>query len=250
MISLNAFDEYKLGQVIKVYEKSGGPDSDRFYLETHKVEYKIGDRPTLLEGKPLKISTIRSMVDALSKNKKVQRKTYHLGSVPSGLIYFDTDSGIICWHLPAMKRQLFFHNDLKIPSGPAYCPALLFLAHGSTKLSVFALKSNNRPKFKSKLFVAPFFNIDCHGEVCTGNVKLSKNVRSAKSLVAFWEKAFFGSEFSHLADEANVLKSENISVFWRKMIKTGMRFPKDQLVPHPETKTLADLFENNGMEAS
>lgn len=236
---------YQLYQAIFVYKPVEQDASFSFYVETHPVENKDGV-PLLLEGKPLSINTINELVKVFA-DKKINEKLIPLELIPQELLYFSPQRECVIWHIPAEKRCLFFSKNLNIPSGEYFCPALLFSANGMKSLKVFALKSNNRPSLKSKVYIAPFFNIYEDGKVCTGNVKIPKQTPDVPSVIRFWEKAFFNSEFSESIGFRRVVKSGNLAILWRKMMREQSRFPKNELLLHPRFKTLDDLFDSLGL---
>jgi len=106
----------------------------------------------------------------------------------------------IVWWKPAGQIVMFFSDRggdamLKKLNGKKYPhPPLLFKVNGSS-LWIRALAANRRPTRKSPLYMAPYWNCDDNGSVCTGTMKIPRE----KSVTAIedWEQSFFRSEFTH-----------------------------------------------------
>jgi PRTRC genetic system protein B len=75
-------------------------------------------------------------------------------------------------------------------------PPLLFKAAGS-HLWIRALAANKRPKAESPLYVAPYWNCDDKGVVCTGSMRIPP--QKSVAAIDVWEQSFFQSEFTHAA---------------------------------------------------
>jgi PRTRC genetic system protein B len=73
-------------------------------------------------------------------------------------------------------------------------PNLLFYASRSS-LRVFALAKGERPEPKTKLYLAPYYNVSAEGNVCQGTAHVPELVTPV--LIPQMEKAFFESAFTH-----------------------------------------------------
>lgn len=66
--------------------------------------------------------------------------------------------------------------------------------------------------------------------VCLGNAKVEKpEERTFENVIAYWEKMYWNSEFSHILGD-NPVKG-NLAVLTKELIETGKDFPTDVLVP-------------------
>lgn len=203
--------------------------NDEFYLESHN----INEKGQVLEGKPLLQETIQGVVDMFLDNRS--EITNVGGIIPEKLILFMVLPGgnyKIAWYRPAELRQLYFDDPLKIKNGKAYSPALLYVAD-SKNMSVFALKSNDRPKSTTPLFRAPFHNVNDNGAVCLGNADVKKpTLMTYQNIMKYWEDLFWLSEFSHL-NGATMPTTKPLDTIWRTLIKgkDKKKFPLSVMKP-------------------
>jgi PRTRC genetic system protein B len=109
---------------------------------------------------------------------------------------------MIVWWSPATDRTMFFSDrggdaTLQRLNGKRFPhPALVFKACGR-QLSIRALAKNERPSETTRLSVAPYWNCNDQGFVCTGSMKIPRE-KSVKAIES-WEQSFFQSEFTHAA---------------------------------------------------
>lgn len=206
--------KYKPVLAVTVYKGEGGFSNDKsYYLESHV----INDRGQLLEGKPLKQQTLSEIVDVFFDERQNQVKI--TGLIPYNLLLFEIAHGgkyEMIWYRPEEQRQLFFSESLHIPSGVAWVPALLYRVQ-SNSLDVFALADNSRPEPVTKLFHAPFHNVN-GGDVCLGSASVKKpDQKTFHTIMKYWEDMFWLSEFSHLAAANNPTRS-NLTLLWKQLI--------------------------------
>ena len=217
---------YVLDRVFAIYKFN-----QDHYAEVHDVNL-AGD---LLEGKPLKWDTLKKIVEAFQKKKQPENK----GLFPPNILSIDHERTI--WHAPPVKRKLYFSKSLNIPNGKAHIPGLIFISRNG--LSVYAYLESDRPTIETKLYYAPFHNINGSGGVCMGSSKRSKGATVAENIIG-WEEAFFMSEFTHMG--ANPLtKGYNLNVIWTDLIKNGGKFPVKALKPiknGKRNKVLGDIL--------
>lgn len=185
------------------------------YLESHQVD----DKGRILEGKPLKQETIQGLVDVFFDEHRNAVKVG--GMLPTGLLQFDRLPGgryKMVWFRPAERRYLYFAPDLKIKSGEAWVPPMVYAADGRS-LDVFALAKDSRPTETTALCRAPFHNVSKEGDVCLGSAKVKKPADNTyTSLMKYWEDMFWLSEFTHLTGDENPTKT-NINLLWPQLIK-------------------------------
>ena len=163
------------------------------------------------------------------------------GILPTNILHINpnTDKGAVLWYTKTQRRQLYFVNDLNIPSGMAYVPPMVWYANKNS-LWVFALASDRRPTEKTPLYCAPFFNIYEDGRVCMGSVTISiKNSASVEEFTGAWEDYFFNSYFSHLLGNNSPINGNCVHL-WKDLIQTGKPFPKEVL--KKKNKTLKNLL--------
>lgn len=194
---------------------------DDYYLESHS----INEQGSIMEGKPLLQETIQEIVDVFFDERKNMATIS--GMIPDNLLCFSLLPGgnyKMVWYRPAELRVMHFVKELKLPTAKSWVPAIVYVADRN-KLSVFALKSNARPKENAKLCKAPFFNVSDTGSVCLGNAHVKKpKDRTYISLMRYWEDLFWLSQFTHLND-SNKTKSDMHSI-WKKLLasKTKLKW--------------------------
>lgn len=134
------------------------------------------------------------------------------GCIPDKLFLADTRKGYekYIWFNPPGKRQLFFHKNLNIANGLYDLPGVVYIA-SDNRLCIYAFKGK-RPTPNTELFLAPFFNVSSES-VCLGSSCLEKPQNPTfDELLAYWEKRFWLSEFSHLGSEGNPTEHNLIRV--------------------------------------
>lgn len=185
------------------------------YLESHAVD----EEGRILEGKPLKQETIQGMVEVLFDER---RNAVNIGGLlPPNLLAFDRLPGghyKMIWYRPAERRNLFFAPQLRLKSGQAWVPPMVYAVE-RRGLNVYALLKDDRPTDKTKLCHAPFHNVNTAGEVCLGSAKVKKpETKTYLSLMEYWETMFWKSEFTHLAGQESPTKT-NLNLLWPRLIK-------------------------------
>lgn len=160
-------------------------------------------------------------------------------------------SGLIAWWRPAQNTRLWFHcagldeargkkPTAKPTSATVPVPPLLFAAYQGM-LFVFALAVNERPTANAALMFSPFMNIYEDGNMCSGSVKLPSECTS--SSIPAWEKAFFGSKFSHFNGADHFKYTGGRMQFAADWVDGKFaEFPMDVLTP--KKQTLAQFFKS------
>ncbi|MGN6435973.1 MAG: hypothetical protein ACTHMM_05540 [Agriterribacter sp.] len=204
--------EYKPIVALMVYKSN----DNSYYLESHDVT--TGGQ--ILAGKPLLQETIQGMVDTFFDENKNRQNIG--GLMPENLLFFKHLPGgnyKMVWYQPAGEQVLHFAPALKLKTGKAWVPAMIYVAD-SGDLDVYALKSNSRPKSDTKLFIAPFHNTGDDGAVCLGSAKVEKPKQlTYLNLMKYWESLFWLSEFTHL-NGTNKTKSDMGKV-WANLLKNN-----------------------------
>lgn len=212
--------DYKPELAIIVYVGEGS--GTEYYLESHP----INPNGKMLEGRPLKAETLNRMIDAFKTQRREEATVS--GIIPTCLLAYMPEKGgdyTIAWWRPAEQRNLIFRDDLKIPSGRAMVPPLLYVARKHS-LSVWAMESSARPNNQTKFYRAPFHNVYDTGSVCLGSAKARKAEATFEDLIRYWEDMFWNSEFSHLNGASPLVEGENLNMVWREQIADPKRrFP-------------------------
>ncbi|MDH6310929.1 PRTRC genetic system protein B [Dysgonomonas sp. PFB1-18] len=196
------------------------------YLESHSID----ENGRMLSGVPLSEKCISELVGSFSQE---QISMPH-GRVPANLLYFDNRIGQTryVWYEPPKKQMMYFTESLNIPDGEYYIPGILYVV-SNEHLDVYAFKGD---KPKDKLFHAPFFNTT-QGSVCLGSATLDYPENpSYPDFIAYWEKKFWLTTFTHLGGSQNPTKHNLVSV----IKKSKTKFDMDELIP--STKTLNQLL--------
>ena len=190
-----------------------------FYLESHQ----INDEGKIMEGKPLLQQTIQEMVDVFFDERKDRSQLG--GTIPENLLQYKSLPGgnyRLVWYQPAEIRMIHFKDQLHIPSGRAWMPAMIYIVDRND-LEVFAMKVNTRPKESTKLFRAPFHNVADDGDVCLGSAKVKKPVdQSFAAAIKYWEDLFWLSEFSHFNGATDPTKS-GLGKVWKRLMKSRQK---------------------------
>ncbi|KFF17253.1 PRTRC system protein B [Flavobacterium hydatis] len=219
-----------------VFYENKGANSDVYveYFDMDKNGTPINAHPlTEREAKAL----ARALITEKNKDKAFLKSS---GILPTNILQINAnkDKGVVLWYTKAQQRQMYFVDNLGIPSGKTQVPAMLWLASKSN-LTVFALATDRRPTEQTPLHYAPFFNIYEKGNVCMGTVNIEiTNSASVEEFTRAWEHYFFNSYFSHSLCENLIRK--NIVNLWKDLIQTGNPFPKEVLKKN--NKTLKNLL--------
>jgi len=219
-VNFGTDEKLTLASSILIYRNNHGA-----YATVHDIFTDRQGQTSLLPGTPLTHATIAGLVHDFSNNAQV-------GSfLAENVLSVGMDS-LIWWVKPA-KREISFASSKKDGIGRESAivpqPGLIFSVSDG-HWSVFAVKGNSRPKATTPLFQAPHFNVYDDGSICTGNVTLPKDF-SVESM-AGWEKAYFGSRFSHPNTPKLVKFEGGAYPFWRSMLDGKFaKFPNEVLVP-------------------
>lgn len=227
--------QFKPELLITVYKDTEHGPSE-YYLESHQVD----DEGRVLEGKPLLQETIQNIVDVFfDENQNHSRIT---GYLPENILQYTPLPGgryNLMWYRPEEIRVLHFAASLKLTTGKAWVPAMVYQVKGRS-LCVYALKSNDRPvPGKTKLYRAPFHNVSDSGNVCLGSAKVKQpKTKTFETITRYWEDLFWLSEFTHLNGADNPTKSPLGSI-WKKLV-----------AKRPKTKwsDLDELIEMKGKD--
>lgn len=216
---------------IIAYKTEGEYGNQSYYLEHRKIRNgKMG------VGKPLTEDMLRNIILKLKTTSDQLDLSIH-GVVPSNVLYCDTriESDRLVWWRGPEERYLYFQEGLEIPSGKMKVPGLVYEVRRNG-LMVYAFKGKKPSKL---LYHAPFMNVSDY--VCLGNAKVKKPTeRTFEKVIAYWEKMFWNSEFSHILG-ANPVNG-NLATITKHCIESGDPFPEDALKLY-KGKKLNDLLK-------
>lgn len=134
------------------------------------------------------------------------------GRMPSNMLWCDSRKGRekYIWFNPPQKRQMYFSKSLGIADGVFNMPGIIYVTCND-RLEIFAFKGK-KPEENTQLYIAPYFNVSGSG-VCLGTSSLEKPVDpDFISLMDYWEKRFWLTEFSHLGGGGNPTHGNLVSV--------------------------------------
>lgn len=195
-------------------------EHNQFYLERRD----IGKGHQMGAGTPLSEDCLSSLITEMSDTE------HHIvsGMIPPCMLYSDSRAGQdkYVWHRKEEKRTLLFAPSLHIPNGEMHIPSLIYVVE-KENLMVYAYKGKLTPE--TTLYRAPFFNVGTY-HVCLGNAKIPKpEERTFHSIIEYWEKMFWVSEFSQLLDGSPV-KGDLVSIT-KTCIQEKTKFPAKVLTP-------------------
>lgn len=218
-----------------VFYKTKGIDAE-MYVEHFDMD-SFGNP---VNAHPLTVREAQALATALSTQKDsafLKAK----GVLPSNILQINPveDGGTLVWHTKARKRQLYFSENLGLQSGMAHIPPMVWKANRNA-VTVFAVRTDRRPKESTLLYHAPFFNVYEDGKVCMGTVSIDiENCASAEEFMAEWESYFFDSYFTHLLGGENRIAG-NCVALWKSLVGTEAPFPKNVLKKN--NRTLKNLL--------
>jgi len=184
---------YTLKQAILIYKD----EQDDCAASIHAVRHAADTQPGLQPGQPVTMAALEALLTALGRRVGG-------GFIAPEILSVGLDS--LVWWCPTGRRRIWFKPDAMFDKSPSadikrllkvsgqfiWYPPLLFKARPD-ELHVFALAANERPKAKTRIYKAPFWNLH-DGGMCNGNLKLPT---VAAENIGRFETAFFDSAFTH-----------------------------------------------------
>jgi len=227
-------DAYQPVKVLAIYRSQ--KHTEHLFVEAYDVD-KGGE---LINAHPLTVQETGRLAGLLESS--AGRKTDFLKSktlLPEKVLYLAPHAqGHAVWYTPAQEVHLYFSESLGIPCGPAKVPALLWKAT-KEQLRVYALcTSRKKPHSATKLYHAPFFNVNASGLVCMGTVKVEIDTDCClEDFIQRWESYFWNSYFTETHHAATAI---NIVQLWRKQVNSGKDFDTKALLV--TGKTISDIL--------
>ncbi|MET2526924.1 PRTRC system protein B [Ralstonia pseudosolanacearum] len=227
-IPAGAPSELKLRHAVLLYTTASPHPT--VYATSHPVEL-LPKGPQILPGGPLNVNELSRFIEA------AQAATAYRGFIGSQLLYLAPNT--LAWWRPAGQRTVWFDAAAPISKrhGMTAHPPLVFVVR-ERKWYVFALANNARPEPSTTLYVAPYFNVWEHGEICTGNVSLP--AAPTPDALPAYESAFFDSRFTHTNTRISRYKGGG-GALWAHLLDHPeiTEFPATALLPSKETLTQA-----------
>lgn len=222
---------FRLQKAVLLY---GSTPAQCTFATVHDVRFKDGEVvPSLGEAQLLRVEFLRELVKSLTANSPIE-------VLPENVLVRNELTTV--WWRPAQRKTMFFH--LETPLGVVNAqkfpiPSLVFrVAAGS--LAVRALVENVRPVADTGLFLAPFWNVFEDGRVCHGSMRAPDDP-SMKAL-DLWEKAFFGSNFTHTIRDAICTHPGGATGLWTELAGKAGTFPQHYL--KAANQTLQEFIAN------
>ena len=121
-------------------------------LQNYVTLHRIQDG-SVLEGKPITKKQLLRLCQSVMP--KLKAKTIYLP--PEVLSYNTIDGSAMVWWKPAGVQTLFFSKEMKIKSGKAPLPPLVFIFNQGSIRTV-ALKEDRRPDPETDVYFTPFYS--------------------------------------------------------------------------------------------
>jgi PRTRC genetic system protein B len=202
-------------------------DRQKSFVTRHQVTAQEKAPPALGPAQPLTSAFLESLVRSLSGSSSAE-------ILPENVLAKGDQT--IVWWTRAQRRQMFFEN----PEGKAASlngrtfpqPALVWRVSDG-ELTLRALSENKRPEGKTKLSVAPFWNLSDGGLVCAGSMRRPKS--AAVATISGWETAFYESAFTHANVGRLTRHSGGFEGLWNELADACKPFPCETLIALPQT---------------
>lgn len=224
-VNIGSSEVLTLERAILIY---GSRSNQGSFATVHAVKSNDADaQPQLGPGQLLTVDFIRDLIKSLSEEQKIE-------VFPETLLC--RTELVTAWWAPPRTRMMFFHKEstlAEISGQKCVQPGLVFRVIGGS-LAVVALASDERPTAKTRLCNAPYWNVYADGRVCHGTMRVPKT--TTLDAMNAWEKAFFGSNFTHGVHGVSCKHPGGIEGLWREIATTQpSTFPCQHLRPHGKT---------------
>lgn len=200
-----------------------GTTPPKSYITVHRIQ-----NGAICEGRPVSRQSLVSLCRLAMPSLKADTEY-----IPENVLAYAPLNNTLIWWMPEGTRTLFYSKEMKIKSGKAPIPPLVFYYYNRV-IRVFAIRDNKRPSPETEIYHAPFFN-----GTCMGNVSIPE--RAKPSDIPRLESLYFDSEFT--GHSTPKLKGTTGYDLWRSITgKKNAVFPKDCLV---KAGTLDGIFKGN-----
>lgn len=229
-IGLSSTTSFELREALLVYRRDRstmrqGPES---FVTKHSVKVNSEGSPSLGPGAPMGKGDVSQLIEEL-------RGVLPVEYLPANVLVRTQES--VVWWTPASIRPMFYAKEKGVEldqlSGRKFPqPALIFRAQVGS-LDVRAIAQDERPTPDTRLYRAPYWNVNDHGDVCLGSTRVPRE--ATVDSLSRWEHAFFESEFTH--SNASSKLTEHPGGFiglWKSLIGKK-KFPAEHLADAKES---------------
>jgi PRTRC genetic system protein B len=199
---------HRLTNTISIYSEDVGGSSTK-YVEVHDINYLENNTPVLGTGRPLTKLEANDFFALFSGGVETTR---HF--LPDNVLLWHVDPmtkiySCVFWVKSSLRKIHFQDID------PFYVPwPPMVFSVNPTKVRVFALKANRRPRQDTKMFHFPAWNRYELGNVCMGSGSMPK-VAGPSEVVEAGLRFWFDTEFSHAG--AGIYKNLDVPHFWKNL---------------------------------
>jgi PRTRC genetic system protein B len=181
------------------------------YVTFHRI-----DGGMVREGRPITKKQLLRLCQTVMP--KLKAKPIFL---PPEVLYYNTmDGSVMVWWRPAGVQTLFFSKEMKIRSGKAPLPPLVFIFKQGS-LRTVALKEDIRPDLETEIYYTPFYN-----DGCMGNARVPRSVTPKETRIL--EELFFQGAFT--AHGTPNLEGTDGQKLWAGLTRSGLTaFPYECL---------------------
>jgi PRTRC genetic system protein B len=206
------------------------------FITKHEVTAHQNAAPTLGPAQPLTVAFVESLVRSLGGGAAAE-------VLPENILA--KSDRMIAWWTPSQRRQMFYqHSEGKVAdlNGRNFPQPPLVWQVADGQLKIRALTENKRPEAKTKLAVAPYWNLSDNGTVCTGSMRRPES--ASVSAISVWERGFYESAFTHANVGRLTRHKGGFEGLWSGLTGKRRLFPLDTLIVLPQT--LAQLVREEG----
>jgi len=221
-VAIGQNHRFELREALLIYR-----DRQKSFVTRHQVTTQEKAPPALGPAQPLTAAFLESLVRSLSGSSAAE-------VLPENVLA--KGDQMIVWWTRGQRRQMFFENsDGKAASlnGRTFPQPALVWRVSNGELAIRALSENKRPEGKTKLAVAPFWNLSDGGQVCAGSMRRPKG--AAVATISGWECGFYESAFTHANVGRLTRHTSGFEGLWNELADKRKPFPSDSLITLPQT---------------
>jgi PRTRC genetic system protein B len=221
-IAIGENHRFELREALLVYH-----GNQTTFITKHEVTPQQNTAPTLGPAQPLTVAFVESLVRSLGGGAAAE-------VFPENILA--KSDRMIVWWTPAQRRQMFYqHSEGKAAdlNGRIFPRPPLVWRVADGQLKIRALTENKRPASKTKLAVAPYWNLSDGGTVCTGSMRRPESASVAA--ISAWERGFYESAFTHANVGRLTRHQGGFEGLWSGLAGKRRLFPLDSLIVLPQT---------------
>ncbi len=114
--------------------------------------------------------------------------------ITKNVLKFSTKTKYAVWVSESQERKLMYQGT-KIKNGKYKVPPMLWILKNNA-LYVYALKSSNNITMDTKVYYAPFYNVNSTGLVCMGSAYFNGDHTDYSKIISDVQDKFFNSYFT------------------------------------------------------